>query len=100
VTSATGTWNTTLVSPMGSNEVIFELVEFDGMITGTATAEGETVPVLEGVANGSELSWNMSVTKPMKLNLVVTMTRNGDTIDGKAKAKMLPPVQISGSRVS
>jgi hypothetical protein len=98
--SATGTWKAKIISPMATSEIIFEIVETDGVITGTATAEGETVELIDGVANGSELSWVLNITKPLKLSFRMTITQDGDNWTGKAKAKIFPAAQVTGSRVS
>jgi hypothetical protein len=98
--SATGTWNAHLISPMGKNPVEFVLVETDGVVTGTATAEGETVPILEGRADGDDLSWVLSITKPLKLSFSMKLHVEGDSWEGTAKAKIFPAAKVIGERVS
>jgi hypothetical protein len=98
--SATGTWNAQIVSPMGKNPVEFVLVETDGVVTGTATAEGETVPILDGSASGDDLSWTLSITKPMKMSFAMKIHIDGDTWTGTAKAKIFPAAKVLGERVS
>jgi hypothetical protein len=98
--SATGTWNATIISPMGKNPVEFVLVESDGTLTGTATAEGETVAIREGQANGDDLSWTLAITKPMRMSFAMKVHRDGDTWKGTAKAKIFPAAKVVGERVS
>jgi hypothetical protein len=98
--SATGIWKATIISPMANSEVLFDLVETDGVITGTATAEGETVNLIDGAANGSELSWVLSITKPLKMSFKVNVTMDGDTWAGSAKAKIFPAAKVTAVRAS
>jgi hypothetical protein len=98
--TATGTWNVKLIAPMPTADILFEVVESDGVITGTATAEGETVELIDGVANGSALSWTMNITKPLKMSFRMDITQDGDSWTGKAKAKIFPAAKVVGTRVS
>jgi hypothetical protein len=85
---------------MGKNPVEFVIVESDGVVTGTATAEGETVPILDGVADGDDLAWVLSITKPMKMSFSMKLHVTGDTWEGTAKAKIFPAAKVIGERVS
>lgn len=98
--TSTGTWKAQIISPMATSEILFEIVETEGVITGTATAEGETVELVDGVADGPELSWLLNITKPLKLSFRMTITQDGDSWSGKAKAKIFPAAKVVGSRVS
>ncbi len=98
--SATGTWNAHLISPMGLNPVQFVLVESDGIVTGTATAEGETVPLIDGTAAGDDLSWVLAITKPMKMSFTMKVHVTGDSWEGTAKAKIFPAAKVVGERVT
>jgi hypothetical protein len=96
--SATGVWNAHIISLMGSNPVRFDLVEIDGVITGTATGEGETVPIVNGTAKDNDLVWDMSITRPTHISFRVKLRVNGDTWEGTAQAKMFPPARVVGQR--
>lgn len=98
--SATGTWNAHIISPMGKNPVLFELVEADGVITGTATAEGETVPIVDGVADGDNISWVLAITKPMKMSFTMKLLVEGDSWQGTAKARIFPAAKVTGERAN
>jgi hypothetical protein len=98
--SATGTWNAHIVSPMGKNPVEFVIVEKDGTVTGTATAEGETVPIVDGKADGDDLSWVLAITRPMKMSFTMKLHVDGDSWEGTAKAKIFPAAKVVGERVS
>jgi hypothetical protein len=98
--SATGTWNAHIISLMGTNPVRFDLVEDAGTLTGTATAEGETVPLVNGSADGDDLYWEMSITTPFRLSLVAKVHVEGDTWEGTAKARGLPAARVIGERAT
>ncbi len=98
--SATGNWKANLISPMGSNEVLFDIVESDGVVTGTAFGEGELVELVEGVAEGNNVSWRLNITKPLKMSFVMKLEIDGDTWSGTAKAKIFPAAKVTGTRVS
>jgi hypothetical protein len=98
--SATGTWNAHIVSPMGRNPVLFELIETDGVVTGTATAEGETVPIIDGIAEGDDLSWILTITRPMKMSFTMKLHVEGDSWTGTAKARIFPAAKVTGERAA
>ena len=98
--SVTGTWNAHIISPMGKNPVRFDLVEADGAITGTATAEGETVPIIDGVAEGDHVSWTLAITRPMKMSFAVKLVVTGDSLQGTAKARIFPAAKVTGERAA
>jgi hypothetical protein len=100
IMSATGIWKANIISPMANSEVLFDIVETDGAITGTATAEGETVTLVDGTADGSALSWMLSITKPMKMSFRMNLTQDGESWTGTAKAKIFPAAKVTGVRVS
>ena len=98
--SATGTWNAHIISPMGKNPVEFVIVEADGVVTGTASAEGETVSIQDGHADGDDLSWTLAITKPMKMSFAMKVHVDGDTWAGTAKAKIFPAAKVVGERIA
>lgn len=98
--TATGTWNVKLIAPMPTADILFDIVEADGLITGTATAEGETVEIIDGVADGDQLSWTLNIAKPLKISFKMTVVQDGDTWTGKAKAKIFPAAKVVGNRLS
>jgi hypothetical protein len=99
--SAEGTWNLTIVTPIGAQHALVELSrDPDDSWHGTATDQrsGECVVLAEIAVSGSEIGWQQSITKPMRLNLTYTLQLDGDRLTGKAKAGRLPAVKVSGFR--
>ncbi len=97
--SIAGTWNTTISTPIGTQTVILELNEHNGIITGVARGNAETTPLIEPVLDGNRLTWKQSITKPMRLNLVFDVRIDGDTLTGTSKAGMLPTSKVTGVRM-
>lgn len=96
--SINGVWNITISTPIGSQAVVLELSESDGVITGMVKAAAETTPLLNPILTGNRLTWQQSITKPMRLNLSFDVVIEGDTLLGTSKAGMLPSSKITGSR--
>jgi hypothetical protein len=93
----------TIDTPMGKQHARLELTEnADGTWQGTSHSadSGETSDLTDISVSGDEVSWQQAVTKPMKLNLKCTVTIDGDTLSGKAKAGMFPAVKMTGERAS
>jgi hypothetical protein len=63
------------------------------------SAEGP-VPVRDIATNGQRVTWRQTVTKPMRLNLDLDTTIDGDIRTGHSKAGRLPRSAVSGVRRS
>jgi hypothetical protein len=101
--SAAGTWNMTIDTPIGKQKARLELSQTaDGAWEGTSqsTESGETSALSDIKVDGDNVEWHQAVTKPMKLNLKVTVTIDGDKLSGKAKAGMFPAVSMTGERAT
>ena len=96
--SYTGTWKAITKSPMGEQESTFELIEKDGVITGKGISVKETVEVTNGKANGPSATWDIAVTKPLKITLSHTVELHGDTIKGKVKLGVFGTADIVAMR--
>lgn len=97
--SIAGTWNITIPTPIGTQSVVLELTEHDGVIAGSAKSAAEAVPLINPVRDGNRLTWTQLITKPMRLNLKFDVTFDGDTLTGTSKAGMLPTSKVTGTRV-
>jgi hypothetical protein len=98
--SLTGIWNLRISTPVGTQSAVLELTENDGVVAGVAKNDAETLPLINPVLHGNRLTWQLSITKPMRLNLTFDVTINGDTLTGKSKAGILPPSRVIGTRVT
>jgi hypothetical protein len=96
--SVEGTWDLSLSTPIGKIKAAIELLRADGVLTGAAHGAGEEVPLRDVTLEGDQLTWNQSITKPLRLNLAFAVTVDGDTLTGTSKAGRLPASKVSGLR--
>jgi hypothetical protein len=96
--SVAGTWNLSIATPIGKQEVVLELVDDNGALGGTATGAAETVDLSNVILDGDRLTWTQSITKPIQLDLAFDVMIDGDTLEGTAKAGLLPKSKVTGVR--
>ncbi len=100
MTNFAGSWDATLVTPIGTMLVVFEITEENGVIGGVARSDAETVDILEAAADGNRLTWTQHVTTPMRLTLKFDVTVDGDTMTGSYKAGFFPLSTVNATRSS
>ena len=93
-----GTWDVSLKTPIGTIGVVYVFTETPNGIAGTATARDETVPLRAIACDGSRVTWEQSVTRPMRLNLHFDVVTSGDTLAGHSRAGRLPRTTVTGTR--
>lgn len=98
MTDFAGSWDATLVTPIGTMLVVFEIIEDNGAISGVARSDAETVDILDGAAEGNRLTWTQNVTTPMRLTLKFDVTVVGDTMTGAYKAGIFPSSTVNATR--
>ncbi|MEV0251715.1 hypothetical protein AB0H76_34355 [Nocardia sp. NPDC050712] len=96
--SIEGTWDLIISTPIGKIDVVIELRRHDDLLSGTAHGAGEDVPMRELAVDGDQLTWQQSITKPLRLNLAFAATVDGDDLRGTAKAGRLPASTLAGRR--
>jgi hypothetical protein len=89
-----------LYTPIGEMTATFDIHEDNGTITGSSSNGKETVEILNAVADGSKLTWNMKVTNPMKLTLKFDVDVEGDSMTGTSKAGILPSSKVVATRAA
>ena len=97
-----GTWNVTIVTPIGKQQVTLELASRESRIHGTARSAAETVEILDATLDpeGRRLTWTQHVTKPLRLTLRFDVVLDAaGTMTGTAKAGILPTSKLTGVRV-
>ena len=62
-----GSWDITIATPIGEIAAVFDITERDGVISGVARSDAETVDFVDPVAEGNRLTWSQKVTTPMQL---------------------------------
>jgi hypothetical protein len=98
VSSVDGTWNTSMSTPMGKQDVLFTFVTDGDTLTGTATQGGQSTEITDGSADGDNIEFGLAVTVPMPLNLQFSLAVAGDAISGTVKAGPFPPIPLTGTR--
>jgi len=96
----TGTWNLSISTPIGAQSAVLELTGKDGVVAGILKNDAETLPLINPVLRGSRLTWQSSMTKPLRLNLAFDVTFDGDTLTGTSKAGILPASRVTGTRIA
>lgn len=94
----TGTWDLTLATPIGRLGAVLALTGSGQDLSGTATGQGEDVPLRELVLDRDRLSWKQSITRPLRLDLAFAVTVAGDTLSGTSRAGRLPATKVTGVR--
>lgn len=93
-----GAWRIAIATPIGQQVAELRISDRDGILAGTATQGDETVEMIDLVANGNEIGWFQQITKPMRLKIKFSLTRDGDTLSGSAKPGILPKSAVTGTR--
>ena len=78
-----GNWNIIMSTPMGDRNTTLSLKTAGGTLTGTQEAEGNSIDIFDGKANGDDVAWKVSITNPMPLTLEFTGKVSGDSISGE-----------------
>lgn len=94
----TGTWNVTVASPFGDQQLTIELVVTGESVSGVANHSAGRFPVDGGTYRDDTVRFDVSLTEPITTNLTITLTAEGDTISGKAKAGIFPSFTVTGTR--
>jgi hypothetical protein len=99
-----GEWALTMRTPIGSIDAQMTFTDRDGTITGTATGKSEVVPLQDihtaTENDGEHVTWNQTITKPMRLSLTFDVTIHGDTMQGHSRAGRLPRSIVTGQRLN
>ncbi|MFD1676184.1 DJ-1/PfpI family protein [Alicyclobacillus fodiniaquatilis] len=95
-----GTWKVTISTPIGKQNVLFQISTKDGLVNGTATQDEERVEFVNPIITGNRMMWSQRITKPMSLELKFDVTINGNTMVGIAKAGLLPRSKVEGTRMA
>ena len=93
-----GNWNITMSTPMGDRDATLSLKSTGGTLTGTQSAEGNSVEIFDGTVNGDDLSWKVSITNPMPLTLEFKGTVAGDDISGEMGIGFMGNFPFTGKR--
>jgi len=95
-----GVWDLTIKTPMGEQTAVMTVSsDGDGF---SATADGSLgeIQIEGGKVDGDTISWTMTISKPMTMDLEGSATIDGDSLTGEVKAGMMGSMPLSGQRSS
>lgn len=90
----------TVSSPFGDQPLKIQLVVDGEDVSGTATHSAGTFPFSGGRYRDDTVTFDVSLTAPVKADLKVTLQADGDTISGKAKTGFFPAFAVTGTRAT
>jgi hypothetical protein len=96
--SADGTWNTTINSPMGSQNGTLSLATDGGTLTGKISGPQGDIDIEDGTVDGDSLAWKANMTSPMPMTLEFSATVSGDEISGEVKLGAFGNATFTGTR--
>lgn len=98
MTHIDGTWRIEIATPMGTQRFTLVLHARDGVLTGTATNANGSVDITDGTVHGDAARMSVSLSAPIPLTLVFTLTATADSISGESRAGSFPPSPVTGVR--
>lgn len=100
--SVAGTWNVVTETPVGKQTTEVELSEDGSGLAGVARDRwhAEDLVLKDVRYDGGTLSWAMTMTKPIRLDLRYEVTVDGDSLSGQAKAGRLLRSKVTGTRTA
>ena len=93
-----GTWALTIETPIGTQESTLEAQASGGALTGTQSGPDGSQTIQDGLVNGEEATWSVSITSPMPITLEFKGTVDGDTMSGSVKLGMFGESTFTGTR--
>ena len=81
----TGTYTLTINTPMGKQEGTLTLAQDGSSLTGSMSAQGESVDISNGSVEGDAASWDVAVSKPMPMTLGFSASKTDSGVSGKVK---------------
>jgi len=96
--SADGNWSLVIATPMGERRTTLAVKTDGGTLTGSQTADGNSVEIFDGVVDGNAISWKVAITDPMPMTLEFSGTIDGDKLDGSVALGAFGSASFSGTR--
>jgi biphenyl-2,3-diol 1,2-dioxygenase len=84
--SIAGEWNVVIKTPMGNNEVVFDLRVDGSDVHGAIKGPNEYNEIFDGKVDGNKLTWGSKLSSPIPMTLKFTASVDGDMITGGAKS--------------
>jgi hypothetical protein len=94
-----GVWRCTMDTPMGEQTVMLTLSTAGDVLSGDAQSPFGSQSFTAGTVRGRALTWSISVTEPMQVDLDFRATIEGDRLDGVVDTGLFGEQTFSGTRV-
>jgi hypothetical protein len=98
--SIDGDWDIVVKSPLGEQKSVLTLHADGTVLTGSDKGAGGANEVQDGKIDGNLLTWVVDVTTPMKMQIEIEVTVDGDKFAGTAKAGMFGKFPVTGTKQS
>lgn len=97
--SVDGKWNLVIESPMGKQQVVFDLTEADGTLTGTMVNTGAnlTTEIFDGTVDGEAVQFKAKLPH-LKMTVTFDLAAQGSQMSGKVKAGRFGGFKVTGER--
>ncbi|MFV0496417.1 hypothetical protein [Mycobacterium sp.] len=97
--SADGKWKITIHTPLASQAGTLELATTGMALSGTATMLAGGGHPVNGTVQGENLTWQITVKRPLPMIGHFVTTVAGDELSGTAKLSLVGQATFEGSRV-
>jgi hypothetical protein len=97
MSNPSGTWNVTVSTPFGPQQLTIDLKVVGEKVSGTATHPSGSMTFDGGTYTDDKVKFRVSLTAPITTELKVSAKADGDTLTGNAKAGMLS-FSLAGTR--
>ena len=98
--SLSGTYDTTVKSPMGDQSGKFTVVDNgDGTFSGNMAGGMGSMDVQNGKVDGNTLTWDMNMVVPMPMTLNCEATIEGGELAGNVNAGAFGAMPLKGTKV-
>lgn len=95
-----GQWHCKMDTPMGEQSVSLTLATDGSVLSGGADTPFGRYELRDGTVDGSDLTWRMTVTQPMPMELDFKATVEGDALSGVVAAGPFGEQRFTGTRVA
>lgn len=92
-----GSWDCTVKSPLGDQNLTLTVTSEGSTFTGTASGAMGSSDVT-GTVSGDTIAWKQQMTVPMPMTLDCEATAEGDTLTGTVGAGAFGSFPLSGKR--
>lgn len=96
--SVDGTWDVTVNSPMGQQNIKMTLASDGGDLSGTLAGAMGSTEVKNGKLDGDSFSFDAQITEPFPINIEVAGSISGDEMTGQVKTQGFGSFPMKGAR--